>query len=622
MKKIGQTTPSGMLRMGVDKVVSIDGTAENTDIDVAILDTGIDNDHPDLNINSAMSIAVTHVYRGPPSSRGIFFSNDPADWDDKDGHGTHVSGTVAALDNGIGVVGAAPGARVSAVKVLGDDGSGTTAQVIAGVDYVAANAATFAVANMSLGGGTSQSLNDAVANVVSAGVVMVVAAGNESSNASTSSPASEPLAITVSALADSDGLPGAQGPTTSWGPDDTLASFSNFGSLVDVAAPGVDILSTVPGGGYASYSGTSMASPHVAGAVALYLSKNGRDLNSDGNIDINDVLLVDSVLKSTGWKLGDQEYFSGDSDGFYEPLVNIEALLGGSGDPSPVVSISSPADGSIVSGIIEITADASDDSSVTQVEFFVDGVSVGIDSDSSDGHSVFYDTNLLSDGNYQISAVATDDASQTSTSSIIVNFDNVDSAPLANAGSDQTVQDSNGDGLATVLLDGSGSSDDNEIVSYEWFLNGTLIASGETANVDLAVGSYLITLVVTDSIGLESSDDVSITVEEQPVTGSLSSVESVDFRGFGGKNKNNHLEVFATIKDDLGAPISGAQVFAELYLNGSLVANSSSLTELDGTSQLFNFRDVPFGCYDVVITNVSASGFSFDGETPTNQFCK
>ncbi len=265
--------PTGVDRIEADKKVGAtdDGsTSVSTDVDVAILDTGIDAAHPDLDVRGGVNCSNSNPFWGSCSTGGF---------DDGNGHGTHVSGTVAARDNGSGVVGVAPGARLWAVKVLRNDGSGYMSGIVAGIDWVTENAGVIEVANMSLGCECSSSaLDQALNNSTDAGVVYVVAAGNNGSNASTFSPANHPEVIAVSAMADFDGKPGALASPTcrsDAGADDTFATFSNYGSVVDIAAPGVCITSTVPGGGYAAYSGTSMASPHVAGAAALYVVENG-----------------------------------------------------------------------------------------------------------------------------------------------------------------------------------------------------------------------------------------------------------------------------------------------------------------------------------------------------------
>jgi subtilisin family serine protease len=262
-----QTLPTGIDRVDADRspTARIDGLDERVDVDVAVLDTGIARDHPELNVVGGKACV------GGSS-------------DDQHGHGTHVAGTIGALDNRSGVVGVAPGARLWAVRVLDRRGLGTTASVVCGLDFVTANARTIRVANLSLSGPGSDdgdcgdrsgdALHRAVCRAAAAGVTIVVAAGNDGADAKDSVPAAYDEVITVSALADSDGQPGGLGASTSYGADDTFATFSNYGADVDLAAPGVNVLSTYRGKRYATLSGTSMASPHVAGAAALYLARN------------------------------------------------------------------------------------------------------------------------------------------------------------------------------------------------------------------------------------------------------------------------------------------------------------------------------------------------------------
>lgn len=220
-----------------------------------ILDTGIDLDHPDLNVSSDGFIASDMKGRDGKSP------------DDGNGHGTHCAGTVAAIGgNGIGVVGVAAGAEVVPVKVLGSNGSGSFSGVIEGIDWVGATGVAGDVANMSLGGGFSQSVNDAVLAASAGGVWFAVAAGNDGADASNYSPASAngTYVRTISAINCSG----------------SFASFSNFGNPpVDFAAPGVAVCSTVPGGNYDSYSGTSMAAPHAAGVLLA----TGGNPNTCGN---------------------------------------------------------------------------------------------------------------------------------------------------------------------------------------------------------------------------------------------------------------------------------------------------------------------------------------------------
>jgi subtilisin len=261
-----QTLPTGINRINadLDATAKIDGVNDEMDVDIAILDTGIDLDHPDLNV-------FKYAYC---KLRGAKYNCAEGDLNANDihTHGTHVAGIAAAIDNDSGVVGVAPGARLWAVKVLEDDGTGAGSQIVAGVDYVTKHAADIEVANMSLtGDGEFQPLSDAIDGAVAAGVVFTLAAGNNHKDVSLFFPAGHANAITVSAFEDYDGIAG--GLSGSAG-DDTFANFSNYGSGVDIMAPGVAIRSTIPDGGLGNKSGTSMASPHVAGAAALYMKQN------------------------------------------------------------------------------------------------------------------------------------------------------------------------------------------------------------------------------------------------------------------------------------------------------------------------------------------------------------
>ncbi|WP_299702589.1 S8 family peptidase [uncultured Pontibacter sp.] len=240
----GQTVPYGITRVGY---------ASGAGKTAWVIDSGVDLDHPDLNVDVARSFTA------------FTSGKDAGSADDGNGHGTHVAGTIAARNNTIGVVGVAYDATVVAIKVLDSRGSGSYSGVIAGVDYVAANGKAGDVANMSLGGPTSQALDDAVIAAANKGIKFALAAGNESTHANNSSPARANHAniYTVSAMNSTD----------------TWASFSNYGNPpVDYCAPGVSINSTWMNGGYNTISGTSMASPHVAG---LLLHGN---LNTDGYV--------------------------------------------------------------------------------------------------------------------------------------------------------------------------------------------------------------------------------------------------------------------------------------------------------------------------------------------------
>lgn len=306
-----ETLTSGIDRIDADLNPRTDVSA----VSIAIIDTGIWNTHVDLNVAGGNNC----------TGRGT------SKYNDDNGHGTHVAGIAAAkTGDNHGVRGVSPNARLYAVKVLDRNGSGFLSWVICGVDWVSANAAGIKVANMSLGfQGSSSALNTAIANSVGAGVTYAVAAGNSSSDASLFSPASHPDVITVSAMGDSDGKCGGLGAATSNGADDTFATFSNRGSAVEIAAPGVDIESTYkgdkqnPGGLYASISGTSMASPHVAGAAALFIRSNAGATPSQ----VLSGLLTAATPQAADCTAGTGKGgFTGDSDGVAEPLLYAKDL--------------------------------------------------------------------------------------------------------------------------------------------------------------------------------------------------------------------------------------------------------------------------------------------------------
>jgi subtilisin family serine protease len=246
-----QTTPWGITR--------VNGGVSGVGKTAWIIDTGIDLDHPDLTVNTALGKSFVVGITSP---------------DDDNGHGSHCAGIVGAKNNTVGVIGVAAGATLVPVKVLNKRGSGTYDAIIAGVNYVAAAGTPGDVANMSLGGGFSQALNDAVIAAAATGIKFALAAGNESTSATLKSPASANGAniYTISAMASGD----------------LWASYSNYGNPpVDFCEPGSSIYSTYKSGGYATLSGTSMAAPHAAGLLLLGSIRSGGTVSGDpdGNAD-------------------------------------------------------------------------------------------------------------------------------------------------------------------------------------------------------------------------------------------------------------------------------------------------------------------------------------------------
>ncbi len=260
-----QVLPWGIDRIGADLVL-VDASGVN----IAIIDTGIDENHGDLSVAGG----INFVGKGRNRRRV-----DPSKWDDDAGHGTHVAGTAAALDNGIGVVGAAPGAALWAVKVLDSTGSGSLSNVIDGIYWATDNGMD--VANMSLGISKEaldqfpldrQALQDAVDYAHDSGVVLVASAGNSGPGADTVGYPARLSSVIAVAATDSA---------------DARAWFSSTGDAVELAAPGTGILSTTNDGLYGTKQGTSMASPHVAGTAALVIAAGATT-----NIEVRSLLAV------------------------------------------------------------------------------------------------------------------------------------------------------------------------------------------------------------------------------------------------------------------------------------------------------------------------------------------
>ena len=350
-----QVIPSGIQRIGVENV-AMDSDIEQVSIDsdIAIIDSGIDLDHPDLNVFKNVTSIIPQIITSEDNTIrakdidlnkiGLnvennlttfyppFSQDSSSTGDDNCGHGTHVAGIAAAKDNAFGVIGIAPGAKLWAIKVLDYDKNsgkcfGSISSVIAAIDYVTENADQIDVANLSLGCKcNSTALDEAISKSILENVVYVTAAGNIHTDASFFSPANHKEVLTVSAIADADGKCGSLG-TPLWvdagdfsgfSNDDTFASFSNYGSVVDIAAPGVKINSTYINGTYALMGGTSIASPHVTGMVALYKSINPTLSPKEISEKLTNEGLYPTAV-CDGYSYG---YFDQDLDNSPEPLLH------------------------------------------------------------------------------------------------------------------------------------------------------------------------------------------------------------------------------------------------------------------------------------------------------------
>lgn len=349
IKAFDQVTPFGVDRVaGPDlstptaiPALSINSQDDvRVDADIAILDTGIAL-HPDLNVVGATTCL---------SASGQQSTCTDASPSDSDGHGTFMAGVAAAIDDSEGVVGVAPGARLWSVSVLDDVGSGFASDVLAGIEWVTGRADVIDVVNMSFGASFASSVvvDDAIARSVDRGLVYVVAAGNDGTDVAGTFLANHPDVITVSAAVDFDGVSGGvgrppcyEGHTDAVNVDDTSADFSNNGNRIDVTAPGTCVISTTPGG-FAAADGTSVAAPHVAGAVTLLVAKSKPT-------DRAGVLGVRGVIEATG-NLG---WTDTSGDGFQEPFLDVSSrsYQVGSG---PTVTSACPATTAAPAGFADV----------------------------------------------------------------------------------------------------------------------------------------------------------------------------------------------------------------------------------------------------------------------------
>lgn len=410
----------------LDSLYNYSNTASN--VTAYIIDTGI---------------LTSHVDFGGRASVGYDALGGTGQ--DCNGHGTHVAGTVGG--NAYGV---AKGIKLKAVRVLDCTGSGTNTGVISGINWVTANKTLPAVANMSLGGGYSSALNSAVANSIAAGITYAVAAGNSNRDACLESPSSTSTAITVGATTNTD----------------ARASYSNYGTCLDLFAPGSSIKSDWYSSTTATsiISGTSMASPHVAGAAALYLSANPSATPASVTAAIKNSTTPNKVT----------------SAGTGSPNLLLYSASSGGGDTTPpTVSLASPTSGQVLSGsAVTLSANAADIVAVSRVDFYAGANLLG--SDTTSPYSIAWNSASIANGTYNFTAVAVDSSGNATTSSAV-------SATVSNTGAcsstSQIVLNSGFESGVTSWTASSGVITNNSALaktgSWEAWLNGYGTTSNE-----------------------------------------------------------------------------------------------------------------------------------------------
>ncbi|MEE9189393.1 MAG: S8 family serine peptidase [Candidatus Neomarinimicrobiota bacterium] len=391
----------GVKRIGSGAVHA--GGNSGSGVKVGILDSGIDYLHEDLNDSYV---------------RGVDFVNNDDDPMDDYGHGTHVAGTVGAEDNGIGVVGVAPGSDLYAIKILNSSGSGYWTDIIAALDWAVTNG--IQVTNNSYGASTypGVAVETAFINSASTGMIHVASAGNSGN---------------PPGRGENIGYPGnfaAVIAVTATDINDKRARFSSTGSNAEIAAPGVNVISTRMGGGYVNYNGTSMASPHVAGTVALALTA-GKSVNA-----------VRSLLQTTADDLGDPGWDSQYGFG----LVDAIEMAGGTVNQSPVITVTAPGNNSSFGTGVSIDFEGSAwDAEDLDITYKLSWTSSG---DGLIGSGGSFDK-ILSDGNHTITVEVTDSDGALSTENIVVtvgsppvglNVDSITPAELTVGTTDNNVE--------------------------------------------------------------------------------------------------------------------------------------------------------------------------------------
>jgi PKD repeat protein len=592
-----QPIPTGVDRVDADLNP---GSASFPSVDIAIIDTGVylgqtstgqARSHLDLNLVYVTDCTSAIFY---PTFGGCSGSGN---FQDENGHGTHVAGIAAAKDNDIGSIGTAPGAVIWSVKVLNADGTGFLGSILAGIDFVTGQAASIEVANMSLGfEGSSPALDTALSNATDAGVVFVTAAGNNAKDASTFSPANHPDVITVSALADFDGKPGGLGsPTCRSDVDDTLADFSNHGPLVEIASPGVCIFSTWLNDGYATISGTSMAAPAVAGAVARYIAQTGHATSNRA-----DVLAIRDAVVGAGAPQTSACGFTGDPDSSREPMLFLNAVLfGGTGacddgapppNAAPVAGFSSNCSG-LVCSFTNTSTDANGDT----LSF---GWNFGDGATSTEASPTHTYTNA---GTYTVTLSASDASDLDTASAQLVVSELPDNQPPT-AGFAYSCT------ALTCQFTNQSNDPDGDQLTYTWDFGDSSPTSEEEnpAHTFAASGSYTVSLTTRDgSEEATSSQQVTVTAPATVMTAAVYPIL------VSGRTASISIDVFdAAMTGVPGAAVSGTWTYRDRRGRTS-TSDQGGVTNSSGALTLTKTFPRNSTIVSYCVTNVTKTGWTY-----------
>ncbi|WDG32534.1 S8 family serine peptidase [Streptomyces sp. CA-278952] len=433
---------------GLDRVDGVKDSSyaypnEGEGVTAYIVDTGLYRQHTD--------------FEGRASSGYDFIDND-ADSADCQGHGTHVAGTVGGKSYGV-----AKKAKLVGVRVLNCQGTGSTSQIVAGMDWVVRNAQKPAVANLSLGGGIDRAMDDAVQGAINAGIPVAVAAGNDNRDACNTSPARLPAAITLGSTDSNDGR----------------SSFSNYGRCLDLFAPGGSIVSTRMGGGTQTMSGTSMATPHAAGAAAIHLSAH-----PDATPQQVRDALVNNALSGVVTNPGSSSP---------NRLLDVSDLGGGPSEPGkPVAAFTAQCSTTTPACAFDASGSTDPDGGIASYAWdFGDG---------TEGEGAKPSHTYTKAGTYAVKLTVTDDSGESGTLTKQVTAGTTEPSP----GQAPTASFALSCWYGDCSFDASASSDpDGDIASYAWKFGDGATGSGATVThrYPSAQRTYTAQLTVTDRGG-------------------------------------------------------------------------------------------------------------------------